>query len=68
MSVHESAPIERFLSIKQAATQLGIHYWLLLRLVNSEVIPSYECGNSRKRVRISEVVAFIETSRKGGSL
>lgn len=59
---------ERFLTVKQAAYQVGVHYWLLLRVVNRDLVPVYYCGNSRKRVRLSEVVAFIEASKKGGSL
>ena len=57
---------EHFLTIKQASAQLGVHYWLLLRLVNSGCVPTYSFGNSKKRIRVSEVIAAVEAGRKAG--
>jgi excisionase family DNA binding protein len=61
--IHNPEPL---LAIKQASGKLGVHYWMLLRLVNEGKIPSYTFGNSRKRVYLSEVRAFIQASQQGG--
>lgn len=58
--------IEPFLTIKQASAQLGVHYWLLLRMVNSGGVPTYSFGNSKKRIRLTEVIAVVEAGRKVG--
>ncbi|WP_156653294.1 hypothetical protein [Methylobacterium sp. Leaf111] len=60
--------IEPFLTIKQASVQLGVHYWLLLRLVNSGGVLTYSFGNSKKRIRLSELIAVVEAGRKVGAL
>ncbi len=67
MAIPGASNIEAFLTAKQAAAQLGVHYWLLLKLIKEGSIPTYTFGNSRKRVRTSEIVSFIEASRQGGA-
>lgn len=54
------------LTIKAAAEELGIHYWQLQRAVKRGAIPSYAPFNSRRLVKLSEVIAFIDASRQGG--
>jgi len=61
-STATSSP-ERLLTIQSAAEQLGIQAWKLRRAVNAGLIPSYRLFNSRRLVRLSEVVAVIEASR-----
>jgi predicted site-specific integrase-resolvase len=68
MPIEVNLHTEPFVTIKQAASKIGVHYWLLLKVVNSGAVPVYTLGNARKRVRLSEVVAYVEASRTGGSL
>lgn len=56
---HEQPP-EKLLTIKEAANQLGLPYWKLNRAVQQELVPSYSLLNSRKLVRISEVLNSIK--------
>jgi hypothetical protein len=58
---------EKLLTLRDAAAALGLHYWQLQRAVNRRVIPSYAPFNSRRLVKLSEIVAFIEASRQGGA-
>jgi hypothetical protein len=60
------SPQEPFLSIKECAHQLGLQYFKLQRAVQAGLVPSYTFFNSRKLVRLSEVVAVIKSSRGGG--
>lgn len=57
---------ENFITIQSAAIAVGAKYWQLQRLVKSSAIPSYTPYNSRKLVKLSEVLAYIESSRHGG--
>ena len=61
-----SAP-EKLINIQTAAKVLGVHSWALRRAIKRGEVPSYTPFNSRRLVRLSEVVAFIEASRKGGT-
>ncbi len=54
---------ERLLPIADAAAALGLHTWKLRRAVKAGLVPSYTLLNSRRLVRLSEVVAVIEASR-----
>lgn len=57
---------EKLLTLGEAADAIGVHYWQLQRAVRSGNVPSYTPFNSRRLVKLSEVVAFIEASRQGG--
>lgn len=57
---------EKFIPIKEAADKLGIHLWALRRAVKRGAIPTYAPFNKRKLVRLSEVVAYIDSCRQGG--
>jgi len=50
---------EKLLTLKEAAKLLGIPYWKLNRAVQQGLIPSYSLLNSRKLVRVSEVLVAI---------
>jgi len=54
---------EPMLTMAEAAARLGVHLWALRRAAKTGAIPSYSPFNSRKLVRLSEVVAAIEASR-----
>lgn len=58
---------ERLLTISDAAETLGAHKWQVQRAVKRGDIPSYSPFNSRKLVKLSEVVAYIDSCRQGGS-
>lgn len=60
-----SAP-EKLINIQAAAKELGVHPWALRRAINSGAIPAYTPFNSRKLVKLSEVVAYIDSCRQGG--
>lgn len=62
----EQFGVEPFLTVQQAAKELGVHTWALRRAVKSGAIPAYQPFNGRKLVRLSEVVAAINASKIGG--
>lgn len=62
----EQFGVEPFLTLQQAAKELGVHVWALRRAVKSGAIPAYQPFNGRKLVRLSEVVAAINASKTGG--
>jgi excisionase family DNA binding protein len=57
---------EKLQTIAEVADCLGVHRWALRRAIKRGAIPSYTPFNSRRLVRLSEVIAFIEASRQGG--
>lgn len=65
-SAAHQAPAEPLLTIQAAAEALSLHAWKLRRAIKAGLIPSYRLLNSRRLVRLSEVVAVIEASREGG--
>jgi excisionase family DNA binding protein len=66
LSADNTTAQEKLHTIAEAADCLGVHRWALRRAIKRGAIPSYTPFNSRRLVRLSEVVAFIETSRQGG--
>lgn len=62
-----AAQPEKFITLEDAATTLGVHLWALRRAVKRGSIPSYTPFNRRRLVRLSEVVAAIEAARQGGA-
>ena len=67
MSSSPEKPIEPFITMKQAAVLVGQPYWKIQRLVKKDLIPHYSVFNSRKLLRLSELLTFIENSRHGGT-
>lgn len=57
---------ERLLTLKEAADAVGAKYWQLQRLARAGHIPLYYPYNSRPLVKLSEVVAYIDSCRQGG--
>ncbi len=57
---------ESFCTIPVAAISIGVAYWKLQRAINRGEVPYYTPFNSRKLLRLSEVRAYIESTRKGG--
>jgi hypothetical protein len=52
--------IERFLTIRAAADALGVPTFAMRRAAKAGQFPTYQLGNRRQRVRLSEVVAAID--------
>jgi hypothetical protein len=63
---NDSPNPERLLTIREAAEIVGARYWQAQRAVRRGDIPSYTPFNSRKLVKLSEVVAYINSCRQGG--
>ncbi|MGZ2374077.1 putative site-specific integrase-resolvase [Sinorhizobium medicae] len=58
---------EKLITLKDAAGIIGVHLWALRRAVKRGAIPAYTPFNKRKLVRLSEVVAYIDSCRQGGT-
>lgn len=58
--------IEKLVTMKAAADAFGLQYWQVQRAVRDKLIPSYTPFNSRPRLRLSEVDAFVNASKTGG--
>jgi hypothetical protein len=62
----ERSLFEKLITINDAAKTLGLPTWKLGRAAAQGVFPTYSLLNSRRLVRLSEVIAAIEASRRGG--
>lgn len=58
--------LEPLVNLKDAASALGLPYFKIQRAARAGLIPTYFVYNSRRLVRISEVLAVIDASRQGG--
>jgi len=56
---------EAFLTIRQAAEILGLQYHQPQRGIKAGIFPAYRVGG-RLRVRLSEIIAVIESMKIGG--
>lgn len=66
MATEKPTAPEKLYTIKEAAGFLNLPYWKLQRAIKANLVRSYTPFNSRRLVRLSEIVAFIEASRQGG--
>lgn len=57
---------EPLITIKAAAEALGLPAWKLGRAAKQGTFAIYCVLNTRKLVRLSEVIAAIEATRQGG--
>jgi excisionase family DNA binding protein len=57
---------ERLLTLKEAAEAVGAKYWHIQRAARAGHFPVYRPYNSRPLVKLSEVVAYIDSCRAGG--
>jgi len=62
-----SPRIEPLVTLKQAADALGVPYFKFQRAARSGLIPTYFVYNSRRLVRLSEVIAVVNATRSGGA-
>lgn len=58
----------RLLTFNQAAAALGLPVWKLRRAAKAGLFPTYHVLNTRRLVRLSEVVAAIDATREGGPI
>lgn len=58
--------LEKLMPIREAADAVGAKYWQVQRAVRRGWIPSYTPFNSRRLVKLSEVIAYIDSCRQGG--
>lgn len=56
--------VEKLLTIRQAADELGLPYWKVNRAVQAGLVPSYSLFNTRKLVRISELLQAIKNQKE----
>jgi hypothetical protein len=61
-----SPAVEPFITIRYAAELLGQPIFKVRRASRAGLFPTYRFMNGRRLVRLSEVIAAIERSRKGG--
>jgi hypothetical protein len=57
---------EKLITVKAAAEALGLPTWKLSRAAKRGAFPTYTILNSRRLVKLSEVLSCIEASRQGG--
>ncbi len=57
--------LEKLITLKEAAEALGLPAFKIYRAAKIGVVPTYSIYNSRRLVRLSEVVAAINASRQG---
>jgi hypothetical protein len=62
-----AATLEQLLTLKDVSTALNVPLFAIRRAAKSGAFPVYRIGNGRARVRISEIVAAVEASKKGGA-
>jgi hypothetical protein len=62
----EQSPPEKLMTLKAAAEALGLPTWKLGRAAKLGVFPTYSVLNSRRLVKLGEVIAAIEASQGGG--
>jgi hypothetical protein len=62
-----SKPPEKLYALKHAAEALALPYHRVQRAARAGLIPTYKLGGSRTLVRLSEIVAVIERTKKGGA-
>jgi len=58
--------IAKLMTIDQAAAAIGAKAWQLRRAVKRGFVPSYTPFNTRRLVKLSEVIAYIDACRQGG--
>jgi excisionase family DNA binding protein len=56
MSASYQASPEKFYTVQEAASLLNVYPWKLRRAIKKGLIPSHSLFNSRRLVRLSEVV------------
>ena len=60
------AKSEPLLTIAEACSLFNLKPHVLRRAIKAGSIPTYRLGNRRIRVRASDIVAAIDSSRSGG--
>jgi hypothetical protein len=58
--------VEPLRTIASISKELNLPTWKLSRAAAQGVFPTYRLLNSRRLVKLSEVLAAVEASRRGG--
>jgi hypothetical protein len=58
---------EPFITLGAAAKVLGIPVFKMRRAANDGIIPVYTVHNQRRLCRLTEIIAVIQASRRGGA-
>jgi hypothetical protein len=58
---------ERVSTVQQGAKDINRKPWHIYRMIKLGLVPCYYSGNSRKLIRLSEVVAAMEKASRGGN-
>lgn len=58
---------EKLLNFNEAAHVIGVKVWQIRRAAKAGAIPTYSPFNSRRLVKLSEVVRYIDSCRQGGA-
>ncbi len=58
--------VEKLFTLREIGRRLNLPYFKLQRAARNNLFPTYTLFNARKMARLSEVVAVIEHSRRGG--
>lgn len=66
LPIHGELTPEKLITIREAAEAVGALYWQLRRATMRGWVPVYRPYNSRALVKLSEVVANIDSCREGG--
>jgi hypothetical protein len=66
--MHSPQRPELLIPVKAAAAALGLPTWKLSRAAKRGIFPTYSLLNSRRLVKLSEVIVAIEASRQGGGI
>ncbi len=56
----------KFLTIKATASALGVPIYQVQRAVRAGLLPTYRLYSGRVLLKWDEVIAFIESTRRGG--
>jgi hypothetical protein len=59
-------PPEKLLTFRATADALGVPYFKVQRAARAKLFPTYRVFNGRRLLKVSEVVAAIDSTREGG--
>lgn len=64
----DNSAAEQLITLRNAAEAIGVPYFKIQRAARNGLIPTYFVYNSRRLVRLSEVLAVINGTRRGGAV
>lgn len=61
----ESIPVERLLTLREAADSIGVPLFAMRKAAKSALVPIYRVVNGRQRLKLSELIAAIHAAAQG---